>query len=143
MARHRSFHFQLCGNVGILQNTRILASVDLHPDTFQPFVSIQTSILVLQRKADELIAVERAAGRINDYPVFMAMANHIGHDKRGNTTYVRNCNGNEIVEEVEEQVKEWHDGTPIYRRQTSRKKVLDDNTMQVAQEFRRWLSEQD
>ena len=30
----------------ILSNTRILASIDLHPDTFQPDVSIQTSVLL-------------------------------------------------------------------------------------------------
>ena len=127
----------------ILQNTRVLASIDLHADTFQPFVSIQTSILVLERKSESLIALEQAAGRINDYPVFMAVAHHVGHDKRGNTTYVRDHKGNEIIEEVEEQVKEWEGGTPIYRKQISRRKVLDDNTLQIAQEFRRWLSEQD
>ena len=127
----------------ILRNTRVLASIDLHPDTFQPFVSIQTSVLVLQRKTDDLIDVERAADKINDYPVFMALANHVGHDKRGNTNYVRDRQGNEIVEECTEQVKEWDEGTPVYRRQTTRRKVLDDNTQQIAQEFRRWLSEQD
>jgi type I restriction enzyme M protein len=127
----------------ILRNTRVLASIDLHADTFQPFVSIQTSILVLERKAEDLIAVERAAGKMNDYAVFMAVANHVGHDKRGNTIYVRDRKGNEIVEEVEEQVKEWEDGTPLYRKQTTRRKVLDDNTLQIAQEFRKWLSEQD
>jgi type I restriction enzyme M protein len=126
----------------ILRNTRVLASIDLHPDTFQPFVSIQTSVLILERKADDLIAVEDAAGRINDYPVFMAVANHVGHDKRGNTTYVRDSQGNEIVEEVTEQIKDWENGTPVYRTQATRKKVLDDNTLQIAQEFRRWLSEQ-
>ena len=127
----------------ILQNARILASIDLHPDTFQPFVSIQTSVLILQRKTDELIAVEAAAKRINDYPVFMAVANHVGHDKRGNVTYVRDRKGNEIVEELDQQVKEWEDGTPVYRRQMTRRKVVDDNTLQIAQEFRKWLSEQD
>lgn len=35
----------------ILRNARVLASIDLHPDTFQPHVSVQTSILVLQRKS--------------------------------------------------------------------------------------------
>jgi type I restriction enzyme M protein len=127
----------------ILRNTKILASIDLHPDTFQPDVSIQTSVLVLQRKSEELIAVETAAGTINDYSVFMAVANHVGHDKRGNKTYVRDPKGNEVIEEAEEIVKEWDDGTPTYRKQTSRKKVADDNTLQIAQEFRRWLSEQD
>jgi type I restriction enzyme M protein len=127
----------------ILRNTRILASIDLHADTFQPFVSIQTSVLVLERKSDQLIALEEASGKINDYDVFMAIANHVGHDKRGNTTYVRDPKGNEIVEELDEQIKEWENGTPVYRHQTTRKKVLDDNTLQIAQEFRKWLSEQD
>jgi type I restriction enzyme M protein len=127
----------------ILRNARVLASIDLHPDTFQPFVSIQTSVLVLERKSDDLIALEAARGRINDYPVFMALANHIGHDKRGNATYVRDSKGNEIVEEVRENVKEWEDSTPVYRKQTTRRKVQDDNTLQVGQEFRRWLSGHD
>jgi type I restriction enzyme M protein len=127
----------------ILRNTRVLASIDLHPDTFQPFVSIQTSILILERKSESLIAVEKAAGVMNGYSVFMAVANHIGHDKRGSTTYVRDEFGNEIVTEVLEHMKEWEDGTPVYKQQLTTRKVLDDNTMQVAQEFRRWLSEQD
>ena len=127
----------------ILRNTRVLASVDLHADTFQPDVSIQTSVLILQRKADEVIAVETAAGRINDYEVFMALANHVGHDKRGNKTYVRDRKGNEVIEEIQELIKEWEKGTPNYRRQTTQRKVADDNTLQIAQEFRRWLSEQD
>lgn len=127
----------------ILRETRILASVDLHADTFQPFVSIQTSVLVLQRKTQELIAVEAAANKINDYDIFMAVANHVGHDKRGNVTYVRDSKGNEIVEETSQVVKEWVDGTPVYQRQLTRRKVVDDNTLQIAQEFRRWLSEQD
>ncbi len=127
----------------ILRNTRILASLDLHADTFQPFVSIQTSILVVQRKPEELIRMEAAAGRMNDYPVFMAVVDHIGHDKRGNTLYVRDARGNEIIDELDEQVKEWANGTPVYRKQKTRRKVLDDNTLQIAQEFRRWLSEQD
>lgn len=127
----------------ILAHTWILASVDLHPDTFQPNVSVQTSVLVLQRKTDEQIALERAAGSRNDYSVFMAVADHIGHDKRGNRTYVRDRQGNEIFEEVEEEVKENVNGQPIYRRQKSLVKVVDDNTMQIAQAFRKWLAEQD
>ncbi len=127
----------------ILRNTRVLASIDLHPDTFQPHVSIQTSVLVLERKANQEIAVETAANRFNDYEVFMAVANHIGHDKRGNITYVRDRKGNEIVEEVEETLKEYEGSKPIYKKQRTRRKVIDDNTLQIAQVFRSWLYEQD
>lgn len=127
----------------ILANTRVLASIDLHPDTFQPNVSVQTSVLVLQRKTEQEIALETAAGRKNDYNVFMAVANHVGHDKRGNKTYVRDKKGNEIVEETEETTKEYEDGKPIYKKQKNLRKVADDNTLQIAQAFRKWLSEQD
>lgn len=85
----------------ILRQTIVLASIDLHPDTFQPHVSIQTSVLILERKAPHLVDVEQAAGRLNDYKVFMAVANHIGHDKRGTRTYVRNKDGSEVVQEIE------------------------------------------
>lgn len=127
----------------ILTHTRVLCSIDLHPDTFQPSVSVQTSVLVLQRKTEQEIALEIAAGRKNDYKIFMALANHIGHDKRGNRTYVRDKKGNEIVEEIEEMTKEYIDGKPVYRPQKNRRKVLDDNTLQIAQAFRKWLAEQD
>jgi type I restriction enzyme M protein len=127
----------------LLANTRILASIDLHADTFQPNVSVQTSILIFQRKTDAEIALETAAGRKNEYDVFMAMASHIGHDKRGNKTYVRDEKGNEIAEEFEELTKEYDDGKPIYRRQKTLRKIVDDNTQQIAREFRQWLIEQD
>ena len=127
----------------ILANTRILASIDLHPDAFQPNVSIQASVLVLQRKTEHEISLERAASRKSDYNVFMALANHIGHDKRGNKTYVRDAKGNEIVEEVEEMVKEYEEGVPTYKKQKTQRKVVDDNMAQIAQRFRLWLSEQD
>lgn len=127
----------------ILRNTRVLASIDLHPDTFQPHVSVQTSVLVLERKSEQEMAVEAASGRLSDYEVFMAVANHIGHDKRGNVTYVRDSKGNEMLEEVEETIKEHVNGTPVYRTQLSRRKVVDDNTLQLAEAFRSWLYRHD
>ena len=68
-----------------MRNTKILASIDLHPDTFQPFVSIQTSVLALQRKTQEQIDLETAGGQISDYEIFMAVANHVGTTSAGNT----------------------------------------------------------
>jgi len=127
----------------LLDNATILASVDLHADTFQPHVSVQTSVLVVRRKTQTKMAVEKAAGAANLYDVFMALAEHIGHDKRGNITYVRDESGNEIVEEVDELVKEYEDGRPVYRVQRNQRKVIDDNTLQIAQAFRSWLIERD
>jgi len=127
----------------LMCNARILASIDLHPDTFQPSVSVQTSLLVFQRKTKTQIEVEAAAKTFNQYSVFMALANHIGHDKRGNVTYVRDERGFEIIEEIEELVKEYIGGKPAYKRQTVQRKVIDDNTLQISKVFKKWLAEQD
>jgi type I restriction enzyme M protein len=125
----------------ILMNARILASIDLHADTFQPSTSVQTSVLVLERKSAEEIALETAVGRMNDYPVFMAVANHVGHDKRGNRTYVRDERGNELVAEVARTKKERVEGRLVVTKQLVQVKVEDDNTLQIAQAFRKWLAE--
>lgn len=127
----------------ILRNTTILASIDLHPDTFQPFVSIQTSVLVLQRKTQEQIDLETAAGQISDYDIFMAVANHVGHDKRGQDTYVRDEKGNELFAEVEKDVWEFENGVRVIRKHKLQTKILDDNTNQIAELFRQWLYQHD
>ena len=127
----------------MLQNTKILASIDLHPDTFQPKNSTQTSLLVLQRKSFAQIELEKAAGKKDDYKIFMALANHIGHDKRGNITYVRDETGADKVETVPEQVREVHDNVTTVRTIETARKVVDDNTEDIAKRFREWRREQE
>ncbi|WP_211248906.1 class I SAM-dependent DNA methyltransferase [Deinococcus frigens] len=128
----------------MLTHTRILASVDLHPFTFEPNVSIQTSVLILQRKTQEEIALEKAAQRKNNYNVFMAVADRVGHDKRGNTLYVRDDYGNEVAEEYEEDFFELNDeGKKVIGKRHGVKKILDDNTQEIVEVFRQWLSVQD
>ena len=126
----------------ILQNTRVLASIDMHPDTFQPKNSTQTSILVLERKTFKEIELEHAAGQKQDYDVFMALANHIGHDKRGNDLYVRDDDGNEIIEQRTDRVRETRDGVKTVRSVQTPHKVKDDNTLEIANAFRDWLRAQ-
>lgn len=126
----------------ILQSTRVLASVDLHPDAFQPGNSTQTSLLVLQRKTAKEIELEKAAKKKLEYSVFLALANHIGHDKRGNRTYVRDADGNEVLEVKKERRREVHGGVPVFREVEAAYKVRDDNTAQIATAFRGWMKGQ-
>ena len=125
----------------LLQNTRILASIDLHPDTFAPRNSTQTSLLVVQRKRDSEIDIERAAGKKADYELFMALANHVGHDKRGNVTYCRDKDGNALIESRTERQREERDGKTLYRTVEIKQKLVDDNTQEIAVTFQQWLSE--
>jgi len=122
----------------IFRNTRVLASIDLHPDTFQPGNSTQTSLLVLQRKTEDEIGTDDD----DDYEVFLALANHVGHDKRGNTTYVRDEDGNEVVASRRETVREVVDGNEVLREIESVFKVVDDGTLAIAEQFRTWLKSQ-
>jgi type I restriction enzyme M protein len=120
----------------ILRNTTVLASVDLHPDAFQPKNSTQTSVLVLRRKSEEQIELEVAAGRTQEYDVFMALANHIGHDKRGNETYVRDELGNIVLDMITETDPD-PDGEGNKKIVRAVKRV-DDNTQELAQAFQSW-----
>lgn len=123
----------------ILENTQVLASVDLHPDAFQPRNSTQTSLLILRRKDPmKEIEFERASGKKQDYEVFMALANHVGHDKRGVTTYVRDEEGNEVVETRTEPETEVLNGVEVHRVVETSVKLVDDDTEQIAESFRAW-----
>lgn len=125
----------------ILQNTRVVASIDLHPDTFQPKNSTSTSLLVLQRKDVRQIEMERVAEKKFDYDIFMALANHVGHDKRGNTTYKRDPNGDEIVDYRTERIHKIQNGETVFVEVEMAYKVEDDDTEQIAVLFRDWWGE--
>lgn len=81
----------------LIKNTKIIASIDLHEDTFQPRNGTQTSVLILQRKTKEEISTEESMGQMADYNIYMAIVDKIGHDKRGNTLFKRDSEGNEIM----------------------------------------------
>lgn len=126
----------------LLAQTRLLASIDLHPDTFQPSTSVQTSVIVIQRKTRAEIALEAASGVMADYEIFMAVADHIGHDKRGNVTYVRDEHGNEIIVEVDEALPPTGaHGEPNRKSLRTHTKLVDDNTLSIAEAFLDWRRE--
>jgi len=80
----------------ILTHCQVLASVDLPVEAFLPQVGVQASLLFLRRKSLEEIDAE-ALGSRPDYTVFMAVAEKVGHDRRGVTIYQRDADGAEII----------------------------------------------
>lgn len=101
----------------LIRNHKILASIDLHADTFQPHNGTQTSVLILQKKSPEEIFAEERNGII-DYEIFMAQVEKVGHDKRGNATFKRDDDGREILVDGE--------------------KIIDDETAEVARIYHAW-----
>ena len=59
----------------ILDKAKILAVVDMPPETFQPSTSTKTSLLFLQKKKE--------GEKVGNYPIFMAVAEKCGHNRRG------------------------------------------------------------
>lgn len=122
----------------LIRNHRIIASIDLHVDTFQPRNGTQTSVLFLQKKTQEQKDIEEKSGVMADYNVFMAMVEKIGHDKRGNPTFKRDQEGNEILISDTNYVSvqdEMGDQVISHER---RKKIVDDQTPEVSAIFTKW-----
>lgn len=127
----------------LIKKTRIVASVDLHADAFQPHNGTQCSILFLQKKTQKEIDDEEKSGQIIDYNIFMTMIDHIGHDKRGNIIFKRDEKGNVIITEREETVAERDsEGKVVYRKETRQEKGVNDQTVLVADVFAKWKKQE-
>ena len=111
----------------LIRNVKIVASLDLHADTFQPRNGTQTSVLFLQKKTQEQKDNEEKSGTMADYNIFMTMIDKIGHDKRGNPLFVRDEEGNEILApEITDDDKE------------RMEKQIDDQTYYIPSIFNEW-----
>jgi type I restriction enzyme M protein len=123
-----------------MRETEVLASVDLPVEAFiaEAGVNILTSLLFLRRKSAKEKSIEALQGS-EEYKVFMAVADKVGIDRRGNKLYKRTPDGEEIVETVQE--------VEIIRgieRILNRKKKIPDNDLPViAEKYREFREEQD
>ncbi|WP_296143384.1 N-6 DNA methylase [uncultured Flavobacterium sp.] len=123
----------------IIQKTRIISSIDLHADAFQPRNGTQCSILFLQKKTQNEIDREEKSREIIDYNIFMSMVDHIGHDKRGSKIFKRDKLGNILIVEKEGLVKEKDaSGNLVVRKEITQDKVVNDQTVHVAEIFSEW-----
>lgn len=128
----------------LIKNHRIIASVDLHVDTFQPRNGTQTSVLFLQKKTQEQKDIEEKSGVMADYNIFMAMVEKVGHDKRGNPIFKRDKEGNEILVPDTNSVfvlGVTGEGDRFVSHQQKRK-VEDDQTPDVPHIFTEWKAKE-
>ena len=124
----------------LIKNHKIIASVDLHVDTFQPRNGTQTSVLFLQKKTAEQKATEERTGQMADYNIFMAMVERVGHDKRGNPLFKRDVEGNEILMPDTDTIRvlgETGEGNRTVSHER-KSKVPDDQTADVPKVFEDW-----
>lgn len=150
----------------IMRNCQVLASIDLPVETFLPHTGTQTSMLFLKRKHKSAILHNKIVGADDSYPVFMAIADKVGKDRRANTIYKRNADGTEIWIDVFDEETIWVEeplenetarnqsetsvferaGKYYYRKPETRQivrkqKVLDDDLPAIADAFRKFVEE--
>ena len=121
----------------ILEHFKLIASIDLPVETFLPQVGVQASLLFLQKKT----AMERLVDPNSEmYDVFMAIAEKVGKDRRGNVIYEKDDDGAEILF-VEK--KEWasynRHGELVARHRTERVKHVDDDLPKISDEYKKFL----
>lgn len=126
----------------ILEKCNVIASVDLSPDAFQPNNGTSTSVLFLRKKSEQQIQKELLSGFIEDYNVFFAVVDKVGHDKRGTPVFKRDLDGNEVLapEETEEKLMDQISTGEVYIQNLPKRKIPDDQTIDVPREFLNWIT---
>ncbi|MFF5207816.1 N-6 DNA methylase [Streptosporangium sp. NPDC000396] len=126
----------------LLRHAQILAVVDMHRDLFQPKNDTQTSMVLMRRLSADEVAQAETTGL--DYPLFMAVAEKVGHDKRGNLIYRRTADGEDALVSRTETVVEIDQttGVEILRDVTVTERQIDDELPEVATAYLHWQSEQ-
>lgn len=121
----------------ILENFKILASVDLAVEAFLPQVGVQASLLFLEKKTD--LDKNIAHESDEDYDVFMAIAEKLGKDRRGNPIYVRDEDGAEILHNVENKYVVNDKEKTIVKTRFEKQRILDDDLQKIVAAFKEFL----
>lgn len=127
----------------IMRETQVLASVDLPVEAFiaEANVNILTSLVFLRRKSEEEKRGE-ALGGAEEYQVFMAVADKVGIDRRGNKIYKRTPDGEEIVEPKKHIERIRIGGRFVERTLTRNEKIEDNDLLIIAEKYREFVKEQ-
>ncbi len=125
----------------LVRHCWVLASVELPVEVFisEADVNILTSLLFLKKKSQQEIKAADL-GKEPNYPIFMAVAEKVGVDRRGNTLYVRTPAGDEVFEDAEETERIRIGGQLVTRTLRRKRKVVDDDLPKIGaayREFRR------
>ena len=128
----------------LIKRTRIIASVDLHEDTFQPGNGTQTSVLILQKKSEREINAEQISRTIKPYNIFMTMVEKVGHDRRGGTLFKRDESGNEIWVAENPNVFNFTRITEsdVAYTTESKTRIIDDQSREVPNVFGQWKQQE-
>ncbi|WP_207386216.1 HsdM family class I SAM-dependent methyltransferase [Protofrankia symbiont of Coriaria ruscifolia] len=126
----------------ILDRCWVLASVELPVETFivDANVNILTTLLFLKKTEQERLGegIDQIGGTSQDYPVFMAVAEKVGVDRRGNDVYVRQPDGEIVFTMKEEKERIRIGGREQIRVLRRREKLVDNDLPRIAEAYRKF-----
>ncbi len=82
----------------ILSKVQVLAIIDLPREAFQPHTGTKTSLVFLQK----------VKSPSENYPIFMAVSESVGHDRRGNPVFKKDDKG-KILKDTNDNFVIWND----------------------------------
>lgn len=129
----------------VLRNAFVIASIDLPREMFaRSDTHTMTSVLVLQKLNDTEKRILAETGRTPEYNIFMAIAEHVGWDLRGNTRYLRTPEGEKILKKTIRQVTTRNArGDVVESTQEDEEPIRDDQLPMIAELFSEWLVAQE
>jgi len=122
----------------MIHNVQVVAVVDMARELFMPKNDTQTSMVVMRRLSEQERAIARD-GRL-DYPIFMAVTDKIGHDKRGNPVYRQAPDGSDLLVMRRERIIDIDPATGDDRviEIEAKDRMIDDELPEVAAAFSEW-----
>ncbi len=125
----------------VLRNAWIIASVDLPREMFSKSEThTMTSLLVLQKFSSEERRIVDQVGRLPDYEIFMAIADKVGWDLRGQPVFVRTPEGEEVLRKTVRTVTGRNaKGEVIETKREVEEPIIDDHLPAISDLFVQWL----
>ncbi len=124
----------------ILDRFKILASIDLAVEAFLPQVGVQSSLLFLQKKTEQ--EKQLAQQKDEDYEIFMAIAEKLGKDRRGNPIYLRDDDGAELLYNTETKyLARQKNGNKILKIRREKAKRLNDDLEVITESYKKFLKQ--
>ena len=124
----------------MLRNMELLASIDLPAETFLPQVSVQASCVFLRRRDPTELRLVGSEGPVQR-PVFMAIAEDVGHGRRGETRYLRKPDGSEDLQTHRAvERRETRAGQIVELERLKQVRVIADDLPWITRQYRRFVA---
>lgn len=124
----------------IVLKFKIIASISLPMEMFQPHTGTQTTLLVLKKLSRPYLNIDAAISNSKAQPVFMSVPKKVGHDQRGNLLPARDEDGGVVLERIEKsRLVRKADGSLDKETHVHHVQLADDQLPLVLNDFKEWF----